>query len=64
MYVWHPIVLMLVFHNDVARHLRNGNGPVQAALTGVLGLAAIFAITLASWHLWEKQFLKLKTRFA
>lgn len=64
MYVWHPIIFMLVFHNDFARHVRNGNGLVQGLLSGAVGLALMFAVTLASWHLWEKQFLKLKSRFA
>jgi peptidoglycan/LPS O-acetylase OafA/YrhL len=64
MYVWHPIVLMLVFHNDPARQLRHGNGHLAALLSGIVGLAAVFAVTLASWHLMEKQFLKMKSRFA
>lgn len=64
MYVWHPIIFMMVFHNDVARAIRHGSGPLQMLATGAFALGLMFAITLASWHLWEKQFLKLKGRFA
>ena len=64
MYVWHPILFILVFHTDPARQIRGGNGPVQMLVTGAFALALMFAVTLASWHLWEKQFLKLKSRFA
>ena len=64
MYVWHPIIFMLVFHNDFARHIRNGVGPLQAALSGATGLALMFIVTLLSWNLLEKQFLKFKTHFA
>jgi peptidoglycan/LPS O-acetylase OafA/YrhL len=64
MYVWHPIIFMLVFHNDLATQLRGGDTPMHALISTVIALAAMFAVTLASWHLWEKQFLKFKSRFA
>ena len=64
LYVWHPIVFMLVYHNDFARHLRSGGMASQMIATGTVALAATFTITLLSWNLWEKQFLKMKSRFA
>lgn len=64
MYVWHPVVFILVFHTDAARHLRGGNGHLAMFGSATLALVLMFALTLASWHLWEKQFLKLKARFA
>jgi len=64
MYVWHPIIFMLVFHNDLATQLRGGDTPLHALISTVIALAAMFAVTLASWHLREKQFLKFKSRFA
>jgi peptidoglycan/LPS O-acetylase OafA/YrhL len=64
MYVWHPVVFMLVFHSDISHYLRQGDWRMQAISSCLIGLAAMLAVTLASWHLWEKQFLKLKGRFA
>lgn len=64
LYVWHPIIFILVFHSDPARHLRGGDGHVPLLASTAIALVLTFALTLASWHLWEKQFLKLKTRFA
>jgi peptidoglycan/LPS O-acetylase OafA/YrhL len=63
LYVWHPIIFMLIFHNDVARHIRLGDGPLPEFVSGALALTIMFAVTLLSWHLWEKQFLKFKHRF-
>jgi peptidoglycan/LPS O-acetylase OafA/YrhL len=64
MYVWHPIVFMIAFHNDWARGLRGAPTPLHAVLNAGAAVAVMLAVTLASWHLWEKQFLKLKDRFA
>ena len=64
MYVWHPIILLLVYHNDVARRIRGGNDHLQALLSTATAIAAVLAITLLSWNLIEKQFLKMKARFA
>lgn len=64
LYVWHPIVFMLVYHNDFARSLRSGGMASQMIATGTVALAVTFTITLLSWNLWEKQFLKMKSRFA
>ena len=63
LYVWHPIIFMLAFHNDAARRIHQGLGPLPQLVTGVTALTVMFAVTLLSWHLWEKQFLKLKHRF-
>lgn len=64
LYVWHPIVFMLAFHNHIARQLRHGDGHLQMIATGTIALATVFVITLLSWNLCEKQFLKMKSRFA
>jgi peptidoglycan/LPS O-acetylase OafA/YrhL len=63
LYVWHPIIFMLVFHNDVARRLRHGSGLMPELASAAVALTVMFAVTLLSWHLWEKQFLKFKHRF-
>jgi peptidoglycan/LPS O-acetylase OafA/YrhL len=64
MYVWHPLFVIVLVHTEWARGLRGGNGPLDAAiwLGGAMTLAILMA--LLSWHVWEKQFLKLKGRFA
>ena len=64
LYVWHPIVFMLAFHNHLARQLRHGDGHLQMIATGTVALATVFVVTLLSWNLCEKQFLKMKSRFA
>ena len=63
MYVWHPIVFLIVLHADFVRAWRGPPTPLNATITVVIALALMLAVTLASWHLWEKQFLKLKVRF-
>jgi len=63
MYVWHPIVFLIVMHADFVRALRGPATPLTATVTVVVAVVLMLAVTLASWHLWEKQFLKLKARF-
>ncbi len=63
LYVWHPIIFMLVFHNDAARRIRHGSGLMPELASAAVALTVMFAVTLLSWHLWEKQFLKFKHRF-
>ncbi len=64
MYVWHPIIFMIIFHNDAARAIRQGNGTLPMLVSGSVALGLMFGVTLLSWHLWEKQFMKLKSRYA
>ena len=59
LYVWHPIVGMLLFHSRLAVV------PAGAPATTILLIAAlVFALNLViawtSFHLWEERFLKLK----
>jgi peptidoglycan/LPS O-acetylase OafA/YrhL len=63
LYVWHPIVFMFVFHSTFTAPLRNG-GAGHALLTVSLAVGATILVALLSWHLMEKQFLKLKGRFS
>jgi peptidoglycan/LPS O-acetylase OafA/YrhL len=64
LYVWHPIVWMLIFHSSFSRELRLGQRMIDLPVTAAIAVAAALAVSLISWHLWEKQFLKLKGRFA
>jgi peptidoglycan/LPS O-acetylase OafA/YrhL len=62
-YVWHPILFVLVFHTDPARAIRGGSGTVEMLVSLGLALMVTLAATLLSWHFWESQFLKLKRHF-
>jgi peptidoglycan/LPS O-acetylase OafA/YrhL len=64
LYVWHPIIFIFVFHTEPARQFRGGDGHEPMLASIAVALVTTFVLTLASWHLWEKQFLKWKTRFA
>jgi peptidoglycan/LPS O-acetylase OafA/YrhL len=63
LYVWHPIVFVLLFHTETARALRDGQTPVHALLNSALALSLSLALTLLSYHLVEEKFLRLKHRF-
>jgi peptidoglycan/LPS O-acetylase OafA/YrhL len=63
LYVWHPIVFIIVLHTDFARALRANDDPVHQFLSVGLAVAIALAVTIISWQCAEKQFLKLKTRF-
>ena len=63
MYVWHPIIFIVMLHSEYARALRGPATLLSITLNVVLALGVMLIVTLASWHLWEKQFLKLKARF-
>lgn len=63
MYVWHPIVFIILLHSEAVRALRGPATPLAIAVNVAVALAVMLAVTMASWHLWEKQFLKLKARF-
>jgi len=63
LYVWHPILWMIIFHSGWARSLR-GSDPTQAlvlSLVAAIGLLLLFV--MCSWYLMESQFLKLKVKF-
>lgn len=63
MYVWHPVVFILVLHTDLARSIRGGTGPTEMIVSVFVALGAMIIVTLLSWYCWESQFLKLKHRF-
>lgn len=63
LYVWHPLLFIIVMHSEPARALRGGNGVTEAILSSVVAVAVTAVATAVSWHLYEKQFLKLKDRF-
>jgi peptidoglycan/LPS O-acetylase OafA/YrhL len=63
MYVWHPIVFIILLHSEFVRTLRGPATPLAIGLNVAAALALMLIVTLVSWHLWEKQFLKLKARF-
>ncbi|MDM0045115.1 acyltransferase [Variovorax dokdonensis] len=63
LYVWHPILWMIIFHSNWARSLRGSNETeaMLISLAAAIGLLLVFV--MGSWHLMESQFLKLKVRF-
>jgi len=63
MYVWHPIIFILVFHSERGRALRGGTEAWHALGSIAVAFAITLIITLLSWNLVEKQFLKLKRHF-
>lgn len=63
MYVWHPIIFILVWHSDFGRELRGGNSAIQIVGSTVVALSITFIVTLMSFHFWEKKFLSLKRHF-
>lgn len=63
LYVWHPILWMMIFHTDAARALRPGDGMLAMLATTLVAFVVLWLVTMASWHLMESQFLKLKDRF-
>ena len=63
LYVWHAPIFMIAFHSKWVRQLRGDSGLTEAMVSMIVAVAVTVAFTMASWHLWEKQFLKLKRRF-
>ncbi|WP_175545106.1 acyltransferase [Variovorax sp. OV329] len=63
LYVWHPILWVIIFHSDWARSLRGGSGVEQMLASVAVAVAMLLVFVMGSWHLLESQFLKLKVRF-
>ena len=64
MYIWHPIVFILLMHTDVARAIRGGNGMLAMASSVGVAIVAMLAITLLRWHCIQKRFLESKGGFS
>lgn len=64
LYICHlPIIAVLAkagFSNDQLALRLHANQLVGAVLVNAIGFAASLTVALASWHLYEKQWLKLK----
>lgn len=63
MYVWHPMIFILVWHSELGRSIRGGTGLMHILGSSAIALSITLVVTLASFHFWEKPFLDLKKRF-
>jgi peptidoglycan/LPS O-acetylase OafA/YrhL len=63
LYVWHPILWMIIFHSEWARSLRGSNDAEAMVISIVAAVGLLYVFAMGSWHLMESQFLKLKVRF-
>jgi peptidoglycan/LPS O-acetylase OafA/YrhL len=63
LYVWHPIVAVLLFYTPLRDVFDVEDGSAGAACLLLGAIALSFAISVASYHLWEKPFLGMKRRF-
>lgn len=59
-YVWHPLVFLLVMHSEAARRFRDGADLSHLIVSVLLSVALTAIICAISWTLVERQFLKLK----
>lgn len=63
-YVWHPLVIIPLMHSDWGRTLRGGDSLLGGSFMMALSLLLSVGLAVVSWNLLEKQFLKLKVKFA
>lgn len=67
LYVWHPIVNVILYYTSITTAIVGLIGPMnlyKGAFMIVLGFSITVCISLASYHFYEKRFLELKSRFA
>jgi len=62
MYVWHPIINMLMFYTSIKTAL-DIEGPTAGALYMAFVFGIVLLVSLASYHFLEKPFLRLKKYF-
>jgi peptidoglycan/LPS O-acetylase OafA/YrhL len=63
LYVWHPIIGLLLLRSEFGRTLNLATG-TNAALVFIAAFALDLATAWISFHVWEKRFLSLKKNFA
>lgn len=66
LYVWHPIVAVILFYTPLTAALgvQPGAGDIGAAALVLSGIAGSILVALISFHCWEKPFLGLKKAFS
>lgn len=62
LYVWHPIIGMILLHSHVAL-VSQGAGPAAVLWAMLVALVLDLAVAWLSYNLWEKRFLDLKRFF-
>jgi peptidoglycan/LPS O-acetylase OafA/YrhL len=62
LYVWHPIVNVLLFYTSI-KALFGVQGALASLLYLVFAFSMTLAVALASYHFMEKKFLSYKSRF-
>jgi peptidoglycan/LPS O-acetylase OafA/YrhL len=63
LYVWHPIIGMILLHSQSAL-VTEASGKPAILLAAAAALALDLAVAWLSYNLWEKRFLDLKRYFA
>jgi peptidoglycan/LPS O-acetylase OafA/YrhL len=62
MYVWHPIVNVLLYYTSIRAAL-GIEGSLAGGLYILFSFVLMVLVSLASYHFWEQPFLRLKDRF-
>jgi len=63
LYVWHPIVAVILFYTPLTASF-GVDGKASAALFVLFAFAVSVLVSLVSYHCWEQPFLRLKRHFA
>jgi peptidoglycan/LPS O-acetylase OafA/YrhL len=62
LYVWHPIINMILLHSHIAL-VSEASGKTTVLLAVLATLALDLGVAWVSFNLWEKRFLDLKRYF-